>query len=713
MPKPPLNGETAPLLADLRTKDKLLAAMHKISSLLTRPIPLDRILTAIVDETCLVFGFTRMAVFLANPARTLLECRYIHGFNARDSERAFRLPYRLLDQDCVETRVARHGRALYVRDYHTDPRATDIDLVVSRIMGRVSTIAVPLKIKRAVIGLITADKGPVPLRLGRNEIDALATFANQASIVIENARLQAQNQHTIQRLLTLQEASKRASTAFDRKRLVQTICASGRKLTGAAGCSLYLARDGAGALALAHSRGCCRDHDRRLQGVDRDPLIAWVTTSGQPALVTDTATDERCQGASAPGSRLAVPLASEKRVAGVLAVHSPHHNAFSEDDLKLLLIFADHTASLLSNVRLYGQVRIERNFRENILESSPNSLITVDLAQRVSSVNRRAEELFARPRAQLVGRPVAAVFDEAIARIVDQAIGHRSVVSNREITVGATTLGVTSSLLRDHRGGLLGAMVLVRDLTEEKKTEALIRRIDRVTALGQLSAGIAHEIRNPLASISFNVQLLAKRLTDTPEAAGLIHDTRAGIDRIRSLVQSMLDFARPAPPRLQRGSLAALLRETVALMDAQLRENRVAITLDLPADLPEVVFDAHQVQQVFVNLVLNGMQAMPGGGRIVLDGRVEAGADGCGRCLRLCCTDHGCGIAPDQLARIFNPFYTTKAEGTGLGLSIVHKILEQHNATVEVVSEAGRGASFLIRFPLDQNGGDPCTGNGY
>jgi signal transduction histidine kinase len=100
-------------------------------------------------------------------------------------------------------------------------------------------------------------------------------------------------------------------------------------------------------------------------------------------------------------------------------------------------------------------------------------------------------------------------------------------VSNREITVGATAFGVTSSLLRDHRGGLLGAMVLVRDLTEEKKTEALIRRIDRVTALGQLSAGIAHEIRNPLASISFNVQLLAKRLNGTPEAAGLIHDTRS------------------------------------------------------------------------------------------------------------------------------------------------------------------------------------------
>jgi signal transduction histidine kinase len=148
-------------------------------------------------------------------------------------------------------------------------------------------------------------------------------------------------------------------------------------------------------------------------------------------------------------------------------------------------------------------------------------------------------------------------------------------------------------------------------------------------------------------------------------------------------------------------------------MDAQLRENRVAITLDLPPDLPEVVFDAHQAQQVFVNLVLNAMQAMPGGGRIVIDGRVEPGDDGSGRCLLLRCTDHGCGISADNLARIFNPFYTTKAEGTGLGLSIVHKILEQHNATVEVVSEAGRGTSFLIRFPLDRNGGDPCSGNGY
>ena len=228
-----------------------------------------------------------------------------------------------------------------------------------------------------------------------------------------------------------------------------------------------------------------------------------------------------------------------------------------------------------------------------------------------------------------------------------------------------------------------------------------------------MSAGLAHEIRNPLASISFNVQLLAKRLVADSEAGNLIADTRAGIDRIRSLVQSMLDFARPAPPRLQRGSLAVLLRETVALMDAQLRKNRVAIRLDLPADLPEVVFDAHQVQQVVVNLLLNALQAMPGGGRIVLDGRVEAGDNGSGRCLLLRCTDHGSGISADNLARIFNPFFTTKAEGTGLGLSIVHKILEQHNATVEVVSEAGSGTSFLIRFPLDQNGGDPCTGNGY
>ena len=158
MPNKQPRPARGPSPSDGKTKDNLLSSIHKISRLLTRPMSLDTILTSIVKETSQVFGLTRLAMFLLDKDRGLLECKYIHGSNAQDSTRAFRLPYRLTDQDCVETRVVRFGTTIYVKDYGADPRMTEIDLIVSRIMGRVSTIAVPLKIKRDVIGLITADK---------------------------------------------------------------------------------------------------------------------------------------------------------------------------------------------------------------------------------------------------------------------------------------------------------------------------------------------------------------------------------------------------------------------------------------------------------------------------------------------------------------------------------------------------------------------------
>jgi PAS domain S-box-containing protein len=408
-----------------------------------------------------------------------------------------------------------------------------------------------------------------------------------------------------------------------------------------------------------------------------------------------------------------VPLLSEKRVLGVLEVVRDHSASFTEDDLKLLLIYAGHSASLVRNARLYGQVMTERNFRENILESSPNSMISLNLKKEISSVNRRTEELFGVRREGILGQNASRVFGGEIAHIVDLALDDHAVVNRKEIRRNggqgnAALLGVTSSLLRNHQGSLIGAMLIVRDLTEEKKTEELIRRIDRLTSLGQLSAGIAHEIRNPLASIYFNVQLLAKKLPATDPTRSLINDTQEGINRIRALVKGMLDFAKPSLPSLKRGSLAKVLRETIALMDSQLKKNRVEVQLELEENLPEVIFDPHQIQQVVVNLLLNAKEAMAEGGRIELAARVERPADRRCEQVALLCTDQGVGIAPEDQTRIFNPFFSTKAEGTGLGLSIVHKILEQHQASVEVLSQKGRGTTFIIRFPVPKPGNERC-----
>jgi len=691
---------------DLKTKDKLLASIHKISSLLTRPISLDKILTSIVKETSLVFGFTRLAIFLADRDRNLLECRYIHGFSPHDSERALRFPYRLAHHDCVETRVAQWGKTIYVKNYEDDPRSTPVDLKVSRIMRRVSTIAVPLKIKKDVIGLITADKDDINLSMTKKDIAAFSTFANQASIIIENARLQEQNQKKIKQLLTLQEISKKTSSTFHLEKLFNVISASALKITRASSCLLLLLDDEGKELTTASVKGLAKGEmePRGLKvGVG---IIGWVAKTGTPFLVDDVQSDPRYREIiKGVVSQLTVPLINDKRVVGVLHVGSHERAAFSEDDLKLLLIFAGHTASLIKNVRLYGQVMTERNFRENILESSPNSVVTINLKKEISSINKKTEEMFRIRRKNVLGAKADTVFDEDIARIVDLAIEHHAVVDSKEIQQerkegGAVFLGITSSLLRNHQGNLIGAMVIIRDLTEEKKTEELIRRIDRLTSLGQLSAGIAHEIRNPLTSINFNVQLLAKKVTVSQTARNLIADTQEGIDRIRTLVKGMLDFAKPSHPCLKNDSLLRVVQGSIALMDSQLKEKKVEVLCALQENLPEVILDAHQIQQVLVNLLLNGMEAMPDGGTIRIGGRYEKGPKKCGEHVVLQVMDQGTGISREDLSRIFNPFFTTKPEGTGLGLSIVHKILEQHHALVDVSSEKNRGTTFTLKFPL-------------
>lgn len=704
---------------DLKTKDKLLSSIHKISSLLTKPISLDRILTSIVKETSQVFGFTRLAIFLVDRDRNLLECRYIHGFSPHDSERARRFPYRMDLHDCVETRVAKWGKTIFVRDYEEDLRVTPVDLKVSRIMRRVSTIAVPLKVKKDVIGLITADKDDIRLAMTRKDIAAFSTFANQASIVIENARLQEQNQKKIKQLLTLQEISKKTSSTFHLEKLFHVIAASALKITKATSSALFLVEDDGKHLALASAKGFDGAKGERHRWKAGSGLVGHVAQTGSPVLVGNGhGHGEHREVVPGMLSQLAVPLSNDRRIIGVLYVGSQERAAFSEDDLKLLLIFAGHTASLLRNVKLYGQVMTERNFRENILESSPNSVVTIDLKKEITSINKKTEEMFRIKRRHVLGMPADAIFPDDIAQVIEWAIDHRAVVDSKEIRLerkdgGAAVLGITSSLLRNHQGDLIGAMIIIRDLTEEKKTEELIRRIDRLTSLGQLSAGIAHEIRNPLSSINFNVQLLAKKAAVSETAKSLIADTQEGIDRIRTLVKGMLDFAKPSLPALKSDSLLRVVQGSITLMDSQLKENKVVVRCELPETLPEVILDAHQIQQVLVNLLLNGMEAMPEGGTIRIAGRLIKGAKKRCEQVMLQVTDQGQGIGRDDLSRIFNPFFTTKPEGTGLGLSIVHKILEQHHATVDVVSDTNRGTTFTLKFPVHHAEEARCTATGF
>jgi two-component system NtrC family sensor kinase len=697
-------------LSELKTKERLLSSIHKISSLLTRPISLDKILTCIVKETAQVFGFLRVGIFLSDKDKDLLECKYILGFSPEESERALTKPYRLADHDCLDTKVARYGITIYSPDMVNDPRATPLDLKISGYMKRQATIIAPLKIKKDTIGLIVADRREQELHLTKKDIDSFSTFANQASIIIENARLQEQNQRKIQQLLALQEISRKTSSTINLNKLLRVISASAMKITKASSCALLLMDETGQHLRLASQIGYDGLDTDRFKIKVGEGAAGWVAANGVPLLVRDVSQEPRyVEAIQEVKSELAAPLISENKVLGVLNVDSVNRGAFTDDDLKLLVIYAGHTASLIKNAMLYGQVMTERNFRENILESSPNSVIAVNMKKEITSLNRRTEELFRLKRKNVLGQPAAKVFGAGIVHLVDQAIDHGELVDYHEIRQtrkdgSQLILGITASWLRDHQNKLIGVVFIVRDLTEAKRTEELIRRMDRLTSIGQLSAGVAHEIRNPLASISLNVQMLSKKWATEAAAKNMVSDTLEGIDRIKSLVKGMLDFAKPSTPALKRGSIAGVVQNSISLLDSQLRKKRVEVRIDLPEDLPEIIFDEHQIQQVLVNLLLNGLEAMDGGGSIKIKGSLAKDQKKRRRHLTLQIMDTGAGIPPGNLSKIFDPFFTTKPEGTGLGLSIVHKILDQHHAAIDVVSEPTRGTTFTLSFPLQPPG---------
>jgi PAS domain S-box-containing protein len=405
-------------------------------------------------------------------------------------------------------------------------------------------------------------------------------------------------------------------------------------------------------------------------------------------------------------SQLVIPIASENKVLGVVSVYSDRLSAFSNTDLEILSIMASHAAVLFQNAALYKQLSMEKHRAENILESSPNGIITLNGGGFIQSVNRKAEQIFEIDRKSMMGKSIFEIVDDRIKKVLSIALQkepRHGVVEAGLIKKSGedSILEIATSSVKRIEEVSEEFIITFRDITESKKSEGIIRRMDGLSSLGQLSAGIAHEIRNPLTGIKLNLQMLSKKIKGDQESSEKIGDSLEGIARINNLIKSVLNFARPTTPKFKRDYVQRVLKDTVSIMEAQLKRKKIRVTMELPIAVPAIVFDEHQIRQVFVNLLLNAMEGMPDGGTIKITGSMDNYEPGKAGMFRLVISDNGGGIRQDLLPKIFDPFFTTKPEGTGLGLSIAHKILEQHKAIIEVESPDGGGAAFTLTFPMN------------
>ncbi|MCK4966358.1 response regulator [bacterium] len=251
--------------------------------------------------------------------------------------------------------------------------------------------------------------------------------------------------------------------------------------------------------------------------------------------------------------------------------------------------------------------------------------------------------------------------------------------------------------IKNERDEIVNFMCVARDTSERKKYEEQVARLDRLASLGTLSAGIAHEIQNPLSFIKLNLQTIDRSMQGNSLQES-VKDALVGIGNIEKIIKDTLTFAKPAAPRFKKENIGLLIESVLHYMKPEFIKKRISIERETDEELPRVVIDPNQIMQVFINLLSNSLDAVGENGRITI--RTLKRRDNRGDYAVVIISDNGGGIPEEKMKYIFDPFFTTKAKGTGLGLSIVQNIIKMNNANISVESELNKGTSFTVEFPL-------------
>lgn len=245
---------------------------------------------------------------------------------------------------------------------------------------------------------------------------------------------------------------------------------------------------------------------------------------------------------------------------------------------------------------------------------------------------------------------------------------------------------------------------IARDVSEQHALTDKMVQADKLVLLGQLSAGVAHEIRNPLAAVNLNLQLLKRVVKEDDPSYNNVISALQGVDRISRIVEVTLNFSRPAMPDIKGMNINSLIPNVLDMVAMTLKRKEIQVDLKLADNLPNVAADAKQMQQVFINLITNAADAIKGKGSIIIESYLETALRANeGDYIVVSITDNGIGMAPEELQKIFNPFFTRKAEGTGLGLPITQRIMHQHTGIIDVESKLGEGTTFYIKLPVPRN----------
>jgi two-component system, NtrC family, sensor kinase len=410
-----------------------------------------------------------------------------------------------------------------------------------------------------------------------------------------------------------------------------------------------------------------------------------------------------------------IPCRSQQKTVAVLGLGKTRKGDYlSSEDVELLETLGGYIGIAIQNGRLYASLQQKvaeyerlKDFNENIVESINVGVMALDMEDRIESWNAQMEVMYALPRWQALTQPLRSVFPSEFVEEfyrVRQNAGINNLYKFRMATpAGETrTVNVAIAPLVTRKFQVVGRLIIMDDITERVELESQLSQADKLSSIGLLAAGVAHEVNTPLAVISSYTQMLAKQLQGDPQKSGLLEKITRQTFRASEIVNNLLNFSRTSGTEFAKVDINKVINDTLGLLEHQFKVAKIRVESQLTPDISPIEGNAGRLQQVFLNLFLNAKDAMAGGGKLTV-------ATANGETISVRVSDTGSGIAPEHIQRIYDPFFTTKASskegqarGTGLGLSVTYGIIQEHAGKIRVESDHGVGTTFALDFPLSR-----------
>ena len=508
-------------------------------------------------------------------------------------------------------------------------------------------------------------------------------------------------------LTMLQDISTQIISNYDFEQIINIFLDIVKELIGYSSCILYLYDEDSDSYQVTTFRGIS---EKDLRGYELDDeIINWVLKEGR---WTHASFPERSNLKNDDFVSV-LPLQGAKRNLGFLLMSSdPEKDVFTQANVKRLSFVASQTGIALENQGLYSKLSHSREYIRNILESINSGIITIDMADRITQINKNATAMLGLPSADIIGfsykdalaKDLVKIVDKVKKRALEDGFAFETVFDYFPAKDLRIPLGVNSSVLLDDKFNRIGIIIVFRNMLALKELERL-RQLDEMKS--EFVSNVSHELRSPLSVIKSYVEAILDQVdpSDYQTQREFLTVVNNETDRLGALIDDLLDISRIESGKFEIELRPVTLSDIIQIIsrDLENKSSRHEIVVDIPSDLPDLLADKDKMIQVFLNLVDNGIKFSPDGGKIFIKAVVK------GKMVKCDISDQGIGIARKDISRIFEKFYRVdnsdvyEISGTGLGLSIVKHIIESHGGKISVGSKLGEGSTFTILLPFERN----------